>query len=186
MEQVSFKYNVSQKVFFIYRDYIKSGIIEKISIEIDKNSYGIEFHPLIKYLIKKEWYYEYQLWDDKKKLKKWMDNNFCCTKYIQPIGDTGYWVTSDDEGNLEEVEVKVLGIIDRVNNRHPWKHRKFVEIFYFENSKGIVRYIPYEEITITTDINEIKGNKYDLFHIYGERYYEDEPYNFINYDGIKF
>ena len=184
MEQVSFKYNVNQKVFFIYKDYIKSGIIEKISIEIDKNSYSIEFHPIIKYLIKKEWYYEYQLWKNKKELKNWMDKYFACTKYIKPSGDTGYWKTPNDNGNLEKINVKILGIIDRINPSHSWNHRKLAEVFYFENGKGIVRYVPYEEVSITN--NEYHINKYDLFHIYGERYYEDEFYNFINYDGIKF
>ena len=65
---------------------------------------------------------------------------------------------------------------------------KIAEIFYFnKDNKPRFRYVPIEDITpLYNKQSNIYGNKYELMHLYGMYYIEDDVYNFVNYDGIKF
>jgi len=184
---VKFNYKVGQEVFFVYKDYPKKGKISEIKISIKnvQRPYGYVMFPCIEYLIKDQWFDQSKLYVDRKSCKDWINHNLFYHKEIENNYDTGYWIDKSKDP-LEEECVKVFNVFERTNNGHPWKKRKIVEIFRFVDGRGFIQYVPYEDITLTSDVNDLKGTKYDVIHIYGEHYIEDEVYNFVNYQGIKF
>lgn len=82
----------------------------------------------------------------------------------------------------------LLDIFTRTNNNHPWREKEMG--LYWKNGEngtaGYAGYILMDNITIS-DIHVTDKSVYDLFkeqHL--ENWKEDEYYNFVNYDGIRF
>ena len=177
---VSFKYYIGQTIYFLYNDYPKRGIITEVNISIkDMNNYRNEVTPIITYKINDNWYNENELWDDRKRFQKWIDNNLCYTKYVDHKENYCYW---------NNQKVFLIDIIERTNNKHPWKKKKIAVIFYIdENNKGYFRYVFYEDIKDPVyELMYMKTPKYHLIETYGQNYIEDDIYNFVNYNGIKY
>lgn len=179
---VSFKYHIGQEVYFLHKNYPKHGFINEVNISIKKMEYeddGWYITPIITYRINENWYNESQLWEDKKEFKKWIDTNLCYTKYIDHKENYCYW---------NNQKVFLIDIIERTNNKHPWKKKKIAVIFYTdENNKGYFRYVLWEDIKNPIYEQNYLGNtKYGLMKTYGHNYIEDGIYNFVNYDGIRF
>lgn len=118
-----------------------------------------------------------------------MNNDKYWTKSVELLSDLGNWYK---DGKLVR-KVKVCELFDRHND---WMGTKRMAlVFYLDKrfkdsteEKGIFRYLEYgKELDIIIGESEYKGSKYDLMHKYGGEYYvEDENYNFVNYNGIKF
>ena len=177
---VSFKYYIGQTIYFLYKNYPKRGIISEVNISIkDMNQYRNEVTPIITYKINDNWYRENDLWDDRKQFQKWIDLNLCYTKYLDCNYNYCYW---------NNQKVFLIDIIERTNNKHPWKKKKIAVIFYTdENDNGYFRYVFYKDIKDPVYEQNYFGNtKLELMRTYGTNYVEDEIYNFVNYDGIKF
>lgn len=180
--KVSFKYHIGQIVYFLHKNYPKKGVIKEVNISIKTMNYeedGWYLTPVIKYNINDNWYIENELWDDRKEFKKYLDKNLCYTKYFEHKDNFCLW---------NNQKVHLLSIIERTNNKHPWKKKKIAEIFYTnENNKGYFRYVLYEDISDTTyEKTYFENPKYELMRTYGMYYVEDDIYNFVNYDSIKF
>lgn len=186
---VSFKYHIGQEIYFLHKDYPKRGYISEINICI-QNMYeddGWVIEPIIEYRIKGNeiiWIREDELWENRKDFQKWIDTNLCTRKNVKFENDTALWLEDNfDDGGIK---VKVLEIIDRINNKHPWKRMMIAEIFYFDkNGQAFFRYVPFDDIELINEKNTISETKYELMKIYGMNYIEDGIYNFVNYDGIK-
>ena len=177
---VSFRYHIGQEVYFLYKNYPKRGIIREVDISIkDMNEYRNTVTPIITYKINNNWFNERDLWDDRKQFQKWIDENLCYTKYIAHKENYCYW---------NNQKVFLIDIIERTNNKHPWKKKKIAVIFYTdENNKGYFRYVLWEDIKNPIyEQNYIGNTKYELMKTYKHNYIEDGIYNFVNYDGIKF
>ena len=178
--KIIFHLYIGQEVYYLYKDYPKRGYIEEIDISIkEMNQYENTIMPIIKYKIKNNWYTENELWTNRKDFQKWIDDNLCYTKYIEHQENTA---------DYENQSVRLISIIERTNNKHPWKKMKLAEIFYTdENNKGYFSYVPFDNITNIRHENYYIGDtKYELMKHYGANYIEDGYYNFVNYDGIKF
>ena len=177
---VSFKYYVGQEVYVLYKNYPKKGIISEVNISIkDMDHYRNTLTPIITYKILGEWYNESKIWEDKIALKYWIDHNLCYSKYIDHKENFCYW---------NDKTVFLFDIIERTNNRHPWKKKKIAVIFYIdENNKGYIRYVFYNDIKNPVYEQTYLGNtRFGLMKTYGHNYIEDDIYNFVNYDGVKF
>lgn len=185
--KVCFLYEIGQEVWYIHRtkQVPKHGRISKINIEINYMGPGDYMRPTITYLICGNLYYEYELYDNKENFKAWYDNKYCRTKELEFEYDNAIWFENAKVD--DEIKVKVLSLIERTNNGHPWKKMKIVEIFYF-NKEGSprFRYVPLDDIMFIAEPSAIIENKYELMKKYGQYYIEDGIYNFVNYDGIKF
>lgn len=181
LNNISYKYHLSQEVYFLYKNYPKKGIIDEIniSLKLEYNNYTSAYlKPIIKYKINEKWYFENEIWKDKKEFQKWIDNNLCYTKFID---------TKENFCKWNNKKVFLLSVIERINNQHPWKKKKIAQIFYIdENNQGYFRYVLYENIKdIVYEKTYLDNTKYGLEKTYGTNYIEDEIYNFVNYDGIK-
>lgn len=187
--QVCFLYRTGQDVWYMHKtkNVPKHARISEIKIHItDMGASPSDYmSPTIEYLICDNWYKENELWDSKDNFWAWHDNHACYIKNIELPGDTALWLEDihDDGG----IKVKVLGLFERINNKHPWKRMNVAEIFYInKDGYGRFQYVPYEDIEIINEKNTITEDKFQLFKIYGQHYIEDSIYNFVNYDGIKF
>ena len=184
--KVCFLYRTGQDVWYVHKtkQVPKHGCISEIKIHITDMGPSDYMSPTIEYLICGNWYKENELWDNKENFKAWYDNKFCRTKELKLEYDNAIWENIDNSGT----EVKVVGLISRTNNSHPWKKMKIAEIFYFnKDNKPRFRYVPIKDIIpLYNKQSSIYENKYELVHLYGMYYIEDEVYNFVNYDGIKF
>ena len=183
--KVCFLYKTGQEVWYIHKikRVPKHGYISEINIHISYMGQDDYMRPNIEYLICGNWYRENELWDNKENFKVWYNNKFCRTKELDLEYDNAIWENIDNLGT----EVKVIGLISRTNNSHPWKKMKIAEIFYFnKDNKPRFRYVPLEDIIPINKKSDIIGNKYELMSQYGMYYIEDDIYNFVNYDGIKY
>ena len=178
---ISFHLHIGQEVYYLYKDYPKRGYIEEIDISIKKmNPNENIIKPIIKYKIKSNWYNEDELWTNRKDFQKWIDDNFCYTKFID---------TKENFCKWNDKKCFLLGVIERKNNKHPWKKKKIAFIFYIDEDtfKGYFRYVFYEDITdVLYEQTYLHNTTSDLMKTYGTNYIEDDIYNFVNYDGIKF
>ena len=183
--KVCFLYRTGQEVWYVHKtkQVPKHGRISEIKIHITDMGSSDYMRPTIEYLICGNWYRENELWDSKENFKSWYDNKFCRTKELELEYDNAIWENIDNS----ETKVKVVGLISRTNNSHPWKKMKIAEIFYFnKDNKPKFRYVPFDNIMFITEPSLITDNKYEIMKKYGKYYIEDEVYNFVNYDGIKF
>ena len=185
--KVCFLYKVGQELWYVHKtkQVPKHGYVSEIRIHITYMGPSDYMTPTIEYLIAGNWYKECELYDKKENFKSWYDNKYCRTKYLELPGDTALWLEDiQDDGGIK---VKVLNLIERTNNSHPWKKMLIAEIFYInKNGYGRFRYVPYDDIEIIDEKNVFTEDKYQLCKMYGQHYIEDSIYNFVNYDGIKF
>ena len=184
MYSISFEYKPGQEVYFIYKNYIKKGYIQEVSIKVDYIDREGYCSPNIQYKVNEKWYNESALWDNKKDAQFWLDHTLCYNKELDLTSDTALWENIDNSN----IKVKVLRLFERINNKHPWKKMKVAEIFYFDKKgKGKFRFVPKEDIQFVNEENEFtKETKYGLMRRFGQYYVEDDIYNFVCYDGMKY
>jgi hypothetical protein len=186
---VCFLYRIGQEVWYVHKikRVPKHARISEIKIHItDMGPSPSDYmSPTIEYLICGNWYKENELWDNKENFKAWYNNKFCRTQELKFENDNAIWFENAKVD--DEIKVKVLSLISRINNSHPWKKMNIAEIFYFnKEGKPRFRYVPLDDIMFITEPSSITENKYELMKKYGQYYVEDAIYNFVNYDGIKF
>ena len=184
MYSISFEYKPGQEVYFIYKNYVKKGYIQEVSIKVDYIDHEGYCSPNIQYKVNEKWYDESKLWDNKKDAQFWLDHNLCYNKELDLTSDTAIWENIDNSN----IKVKVLRLFERTNNKHPWKKMKIAEIFYFDKKgKGKFRFVPKEDIQFVNEENKFtKETKYGLMRRFGQYYVEDDIYNFVCYDGMKY
>ena len=184
---VCFLYKIGEDVWYIHKtkQTPKHGHISEIKIHITYMGPSDYMSPTIEYLICGNWYKENELWDNKENFKAWYNNKFCHTQELKFENDNAIWFENAKVD--DEIKVKVLSLIERTNNGHPWKKMQIVEILYFnKEGKPRFRYVPLDDIMFIAEPSSITENKYELIKKYGQYYVEDAIYNFVNYDGIKF
>ena len=185
--KVCFLYKTGQEVWYIHKtkNIPSHGYIQEININISYMDQNDNMSPTIEYRINDIWYKECELWDTKENFKIWYNNHFCKIRQLDLKNDNAIWFENAKVD--DEIKVKVLSLFERTNNGHPWKKMQIVEIFYFnKEGKPRFRYVPLDDIMFIAEPSSITENKYELMKKYGEYYVEDDIYNFVNYDGIKF